>query len=120
MWMVYDLQRSITCIPGCTSDRAYADECSLGHQFLPSELINPVSCLSGKKPILKEIENWYFDLDHCIDMMKEYNDFLRRSTNTRKYQLETVEEFLKKPLVYVPRKTLKISRSYPCGCHAIG
>lgn len=91
-------------IPGCTSDKAYADECSLGHQFLPSELIDPVSCLSGKKPTLKEVENWYFDLDRCIDMIKEYNDFLRRNTNTRKYQLETVEEFLKKPLVYVPRK----------------
>lgn len=35
-------------IPGCTSENAYADECSLGHQFLPSELINPVSCLSNK------------------------------------------------------------------------
>ena len=91
-------------IPGCTSDKAYADECSLGHQFLPSELINPVSCLSGKKPILKEVENWYFDLDNCIDMMKEYNDFLRKGTNTRKYQVETIEEFLKKPLIYVPRK----------------
>ncbi len=91
-------------IPGCTSDKAYADECSLGHQFLPSELINPVSCLSGKKPILKNVANWYFDLEHCIPMIKEYNDFLRKSTNTRKYQLETVEEFLKKPLLYVPRK----------------
>lgn len=91
-------------IPGCTSDKAYADECSLGHQFLPSELINPVSCLSDKEPILKDVENWYFDLEHCIGMMKEYNDFLRTNTNTRKYQLETVEEFLKKPVVYVPRK----------------
>ena len=91
-------------IPGCCSDKAYADECSLGHQFLPSELINPVSSLSGKKPVLKEVENWYFDLEYCIDMVKEYNDFLRKNTNTRKYQLETVEEFLKKPLLYVPRK----------------
>ena len=91
-------------IPGCTSDKAYADECSLGHQFLPSELINPISCLSNKKPVLKEVENWYFDLEHCIDMIKEYNDFLRKKTNTRKYQLETVEEFLKKPYIYVPRK----------------
>lgn len=91
-------------IPGCTSDKAYADECSLGHQFLPSELINPVSCLSGRKPVLKNVANWYFDLEHCIPMIKEYNDFLRRSTNTRKHQLETVEEFLKKPLLYVPRK----------------
>lgn len=91
-------------IPGCTSEKAYADECSLGHQFLPSELINPVSSLSGKKPVLKEVKNWYFDLDNCIDMIKGYNDFLREHTNTRKYQLETVEEFLKKPLLYVPRK----------------
>ena len=91
-------------IPGCSSDKAYADECSLGHQFLPSELINPISSLSGKKPVLKDVENWYFDLEHCIDMIKEYNDFLRKNTNTRKYQLETVEEFLKKPLLYVPRK----------------
>jgi len=91
-------------IPGCCSDKAYADECSLGHQFLPSELINPISSLSGKKPVLKEVENWYFDLEHCIDMVKEYNEFLRKNTNTRKYQLETVEEFLKRPCIYVPRK----------------
>lgn len=91
-------------IPGCTSEKAYADECSLGHQFLPSELINPVSCLSNKKPVLRDVENWYFDLEYCIHAVKEYNDFLRKNTNTRKYQLEAVEEFLKKPLIYVPRK----------------
>lgn len=91
-------------IPGCCSDKAYADECSLGHQFSPSELRNPISTLSGKKPILKEVENWYFDMEHCMDMVKEYNDFLRKNTNTRKYQLETMEEFMKKPCVYVPRK----------------
>ncbi len=91
-------------IPGCTSDKAYADECSLGHQFLPSELINPVSCLSGGKPVLRKVENWYFALEDCIGRMKEYNDFLRKNTHTRKYQLETVEEFLKKPMLYVPKK----------------
>lgn len=91
-------------IPGCTSDKAYADECSLGHQFLPSELINPISCLSGGKPVLRKVENWYFALEDCIGMMKEYNDYLRKNTHTRKYQLETVEEFLKKPMLYVPKK----------------
>lgn len=91
-------------IPGCASERAYADECSLGHQFLPAELINPVSSLSGAKPVLRDVENWYFALENCIDMMKEYNDFLRKNTNTRKYQLETVGEFLKKPMLYVPKK----------------
>ncbi len=69
---------------------------------MPSELINPISCLSNKKPVLRDVENWY--LEYCIPIVKEYNDFLRKNTNTRKYQLETVEEFLKKPLLYVPRK----------------
>ena len=50
------------------------------------------------------MENWYFDLEYCIHTVKEYNNFLRKNTNTRKYQLETVEEFLKKPFLYVPKK----------------
>ena len=91
-------------VPGCSSERAYADECSMGHQFLPSELIAPVSCLSGKKPVLRQVENWYFDLENCIEPLKEQNRFLRECTNTRKYQTETVEEFLKKPMIYVPKK----------------
>ena len=94
-------------IPGCSSDKAYADECSLGHQFMPAELIDPVSTLSGRRPVLKEVENWYFDLDKCIDLMRDYNGYLRRSTNTRKFQLEAVEEFLKKPIVYIPRKYIE-------------
>ena len=47
-------------IDGCTSDKGYADECSLGHQYMPSELISPISKLSGSVPELKSIENWYF------------------------------------------------------------
>ncbi len=54
--------------------------------------------------VLRDVENWYFDLEYCIHAIKEYNDFLRKNTNTRKYQLEAVEEFLKKPLIYVPKK----------------
>ena len=104
-------------IPGCASKKAYADECSLGHQFLPSELINPVSCLSNKKPVLRDVENWYFDLEYCIHAVKKYNGFLRKNTNTRKYQLETVEEFLKKPLIYVPKKYIDdlagLARKFP-------
>ncbi|BBF42087.1 methionyl-tRNA synthetase [Lachnospiraceae bacterium KM106-2] len=94
-------------IAGCTSEHAYADECSLGHQYMPSELINPVSVLSGKKPSYRDVTNWYFVLDECIDELKEQLDFLKRNTNTRKYQLNIIDEFLKKPLVYVPRKYIE-------------
>ena len=42
--------------------------------------MNPISSLSGKKPVLKEVENWYFDLEHCIGRVKDYNGFLRKNT----------------------------------------
>lgn len=94
-------------IAGCTSEHAYADECSLGHQYMPSELINPVSVLSGKKPSFKTVTNWYFVLDDCIDELKEQLDFLKRNSNTRKYELKIIDEFLKKPLLYVPKKYIE-------------
>ena len=67
-------------IAGCNSDKAYAEECSLGHQYMASELINAISTLSGKKPILKSVDNWYFTLDESIEIMKELNDFLKKNT----------------------------------------
>lgn len=91
-------------IVGCTSEHAYADECSLGHQYMPSELIHPISVLSGKKPSYRNVTNWYFVLDECMDELQEHMDFLKKNTNTRKYQLNIIDEFLKKPLLYVPRK----------------
>ena len=49
-------------VRGCKSEKAYADECDLGHQFDPEELISPVSQLTGTTPELRPVENWYFDL----------------------------------------------------------
>lgn len=91
-------------ISGCNSDKAYGEECALGHQYMASELINPISTLSGKEPMLKSIENWYFTLDDSMDIMKELNEFLKKNTNRRKYEIKAIDEFLKKPLIYVPRK----------------
>lgn len=91
-------------IAGCSSEHAYADECSLGHQYMPSELINPISVLSGKKPAFRDVTNWYFVLDECIDELKERVEFLKKNSNTRKYEINIIDEFLKKPLLYVPRK----------------
>lgn len=91
-------------IAGCNSDKAYAEECSLGHQYMASELINPISALSGKKPVLKSVENWYFILDEFMDTMNDLNEFLKKNSNRRKYEIKAIEEFLKKPVIYVPRK----------------
>ncbi|URZ01666.1 class I tRNA ligase family protein [Clostridium felsineum] len=91
-------------IAGCTSEHAYADECSLGHQYMPSDLLHPVSALSGKTPAFRDVTNWYFVLDDCIDELAERVSYLRKNSNTRKYQLNIIDEFLKKPMLHVPRK----------------
>ena len=97
-------------IEGCQSEHAYADECSLGHQYMPSDLINPKSTMSGKKPLVKSVSNWYFDLEGCIDIIKERVEFLRENSNIRKYILNTIDEFLKPPAIYVQKKQIDDKR----------
>ena len=94
-------------IAGCTSEHGYADECSLGHQYMPNELINPISVLSGKKPSFKTVTNWYFVLDERIDELKEQIDFLKLNSNTRKYIITIIDEFLRKPMLHVPKKYIE-------------
>ena len=91
---------------GCASEHAYADECDLGHQYMPQELINPVSTLSGKTPVLKEIGNWYFNLENYIDLLKEWTNYLNKETPTRSYVTKEINEFLKKPELYVKKEYL--------------
>lgn len=93
-------------IEGCCSEKAYADECDLGHQYMPSELIDPKSALSGKTPEIVEVKNWYFSLEDYTEAMQEYVSDVRANTNTRKYIMNTIEEFLKKPLIYVQKKLI--------------
>lgn len=89
---------------GCKSEHAYADECSLGHQYMPSELIEPVSSLSGEAPELQEVNNWYFDLHNYADKMAEKMAVDSKDRVTRRIIINAIEEFLKKPMVYITRK----------------
>lgn len=94
-------------IEGCNSDKAYADECALGHQYMPNELIEPKSILSGKTPELRAVTNWYFELDKYNELLKKEVEYLKANSNWRKYLLNTMEEFLKLPIIYVKRKQLE-------------
>lgn len=52
-----------TC-PNCAYDNAYGDQCErCGKSLSPDELIDPVSTLSGNKPIKKATTHWYLPLD---------------------------------------------------------
>jgi methionyl-tRNA synthetase len=93
-------------IEGCCSEKGYADECDLGHQYSPAELIDPISTLSGVRPEIRPVTNWYFTLDDCMDMLSERMQFLAKNTNTRKFEIKAMEEFLKDPCIYVQKKQI--------------
>jgi methionyl-tRNA synthetase len=90
-------------IQGCSSEKGYADECSQGHQYMPGELINPRSSVSGEIPEIVQVTNWYFRLEVFQKLLSERLAHLRSSSNERKYQLSAMEEFLKKPVIYVKK-----------------
>ena len=66
-------------IQGCSSEKGYADECSLGHQYEPKELIDPKSTLSGKAPEMRDATNWYLDLEKFRDELENWLEKYRRS-----------------------------------------
>ena len=57
-------------IQGCKSEKAYADECDLGHSYAPEDLIAPKSSLTGTTPEMRPVENWYFDLPAFADFLR--------------------------------------------------
>ncbi|TXF91478.1 methionine--tRNA ligase [Neolewinella aurantiaca] len=61
-----------TC-PNCGSDQAFGDQCeNCGKDLSPTELINPVSTISGAKPELRETKHWFFRLDRHEEWLKEW------------------------------------------------
>lgn len=56
--------------PSCGAKEQYGDNCeACGATYLPTDLKNPYSTLSGAKPIEKESEHYFFKL-------QDYTDFL--------------------------------------------
>jgi methionyl-tRNA synthetase len=61
-----------TC-PKCGSERAYGDQCEkCGSSLNQTDLINPVSTLSGKTPVLKETSHWYLPMERHEKWLKEW------------------------------------------------
>jgi len=98
-------------IEGCLSEHGYADECGLGHQYLPQDLIDPVSALSGETPELIKIENLYFDLDKCIPILNEWITSIEREKDTPSFMVKEIKEFFKKPEIYIKRSYAELINS---------
>ena len=61
-----------TC-PKCSSEGAYGDQCEkCGSDLSPTDLINPISTLSNKTPILKSTSHWYLPMDRHEEWLREW------------------------------------------------
>lgn len=95
-------------IVGCSSEKGYADECSLGHQYMPADLINPRSTLTGKKPEMRNATNWYLKLDSFYKLLSKWLEKLENKPGSRKFVVKSIQEFLEPPVIYVKRDQLDL------------
>ncbi len=59
--------------PRCGAQDQYGDSCEVcGATYAPTDLKNPVSVLSGAKPIYKESEHYFFKLQDFEPMLREW------------------------------------------------
>ncbi|KTC98609.1 methionine--tRNA ligase [Legionella erythra] len=61
-----------TC-PKCGANDQYGDNCeACGATYAPTELVNPVSAISGATPVEKESEHYFFDLPRYEQLLKDW------------------------------------------------
>lgn len=59
--------------PNCGAKDQYGDNCEVcGATYLPTDLKNPYSTLSGSKPIEKESEHYFFKLQNFENYLKDW------------------------------------------------
>lgn len=94
-------------IAGCSSEKGYADECALGHQYMPADLIAPISTLSGKEPEMRDVTNWYFKLDAFHDLLTQWMEEFKDRATSRHFAVKSIGEFLEPPVIYVKRDQME-------------
>jgi len=63
-----------TC-PKCGYPEAYGDQCEkCGSSLSPTDLIDPVSALTGNKPVVKSTEHWFIPLGDFQEQLEEWID----------------------------------------------
>ena len=91
-------------VDGCTSEKGYADECDMGHQYMPENLVDPVSTLTGEKPSKRPVTNWYLTLSDYETLLQEWVAQMQKRKDIRPVVWKTISEFLKPPVIYVKRE----------------
>lgn len=94
-------------IQGCQSEKAYADECSLGHQYEPKDLIDPKSTLTGKRPEMRDVVNWYLDVEKFRETLRSWLDRLMTEGAWREFAVRNLLEYFEPPIIHVKRDQME-------------
>lgn len=98
-------------VQGCKSEHAYADECDLGHQYAPEDLIAPKSTVTDTVPEMRPVTNWYFDLPKYLDFLREHVVSLEQDETVRPVVFQTIKEFLAPPVIFIKNEEEETYRS---------
>jgi len=78
--------------PRCGAKDQYGDNCEVcGATYLPTELKNPYSTLSGAKPVEKESEHYFFKLGNFEKFLQEWT----REGHLEEQMVNKLDEWLK-------------------------
>ena len=59
--------------PHCHAEGAYGDQCEkCGTSLNPTDLIKPVSTITGSKPVMRETKHWYLPLDKHEEWLSKW------------------------------------------------
>lgn len=82
--------------PNCGTGDQYGDNCeSCGATYSPTDLINPISVVSGETPVEKDSEQYFFKLEDFEDMLKAWFADGHVQTEIANKMNEWLEEGLK-------------------------
>ena len=94
-----------TC-PVCGILNQYGDSCDNGHTYSPTELVDPVSTLSGTAPEVRSAEHLFIKLEKLHDFLEEWTQ------NEGHLQLE-IANYLRGHFLNKPLRDWDISRPAP-------
>ncbi|MGB9687801.1 methionine--tRNA ligase [Thermogutta sp.] len=93
--------------PACRAPDQYGDSCDkCGHTHSPTELIDPVSTISGAKPELRTAK-------HLFVQIEKLHDFLEEWTQTGDHLQPEIANYLKAHFLSEPLRDWDISRPAP-------
>ena len=73
---------------------------------MPESLIDPKSTLTGETPVMRDVDNWYFDLPAYNALLKEYTAKISKMKNVRPLVSSTISEFLCDPVIHIKNELL--------------